>query len=1153
MKQFGFNAVRTSHYPNDPAFLDLADELGLYVIDEADIESHAFQSTLCDDPRYLNQWVEPRVADGRSATRTTRRSSSGRSATSPATAPTTRPPPPGSAATTRRGRSTTRARSASTGRATRTSATSTCPMYPAIAAIVEHARSGQPAPPADHVRVLARDGQQQRHPGRVLGRHRVDARAPGRLHLGVVGPRPGPDAARRHDALGLRRRLRRRAERRQLLHRRPGLAGPHGRSRRCGSTRRSPRRSASRRSEGSVAAAGSRSRTASTSATSAGCAPTGSSRSTASRSPRATLELPAVAAGRAGGRRAAGLARRRLPTGGEALADRRVPRRPQTSAWAPAGFEVCAGRSCRSRIAPAERAGHDAAARRPAAAPPVSLDDDGPPRPSAARRRAAPRRCGAPRPTTTGSAAWPADWDALGPRPRSSGGCVDVERDGDGDHRRAEITHRRRASSSATSSGSRRSPAAAIRVDETVEIPDELTDLPGSAPCSRPCPGSSTLELVRHGPARDLPGSQARRARRPLAARPSPTSTCPYIRPQENGGHADVRWLALARRRRARGLRIDLDEPPPGLGDPPSRRGPRDAPPTTSSSWPRPETIVHLDAAHRGLGTASCGPDTLPGVPRRARHLPLDLDAPAPRDGLTRDDRVARRRPASSTSATSAISYVLRVYEDGDARPPAPRRGRCPPAARTATSAPDPFHGFANRVGEPVAAGVPDERDRRLPRARRSRSTRPTARPSLDLRYRDHRIRAGKPPSTGLPATYVEDDAEAETLEVTLADEPSGHRGATCGSRSSATAPVIARSATHPQRRARRRRSCARAMSARARPARRRLGAARPRPARGRASATSSSAGSCPGRQSVAQHARRVEPPAQPVPRAAPPGDRRGARRGLRLQPRLLGQLPRRGRGRPVRRRPGVRLGIEPDDVRLAPRAGRVVQRRPRPSSPTRTAGLGALSATRSTGSTASGSRAGTWRDRPRPVLINNWEATYFDFDADRLVAIAGVGARPRRGAVRARRRLVRRARRRHDLARRLVRRPAQAARRDRRRRRADHRRSASGFGLWIEPEMVSARQRPVRGAPGLGDRRPGPAADREPPAARPRHGAPGGRRPPRSTVLAERPRERADLVRQVGHEPEHHRAVDGVACRPTARASSSTATSSASTSCTGG
>ena len=61
MKQFGFNAVRTSHYPNDPALVELADELGLYVISEADIESHAFWGTLCEDPRYLAQWVE-RVA-----------------------------------------------------------------------------------------------------------------------------------------------------------------------------------------------------------------------------------------------------------------------------------------------------------------------------------------------------------------------------------------------------------------------------------------------------------------------------------------------------------------------------------------------------------------------------------------------------------------------------------------------------------------------------------------------------------------------------------------------------------------------------------------------------------------------------------------------------------------------------------------------------------------------------------------------------------------------------------------------------------------------------------------------------------------------------------------------------------------------------------
>ena len=61
LKRWNFNAIRTSHYPNDPAFLDLCDELGFYVIGEANIESHAFQNTLCDDQKYLNAWVD-RVA-----------------------------------------------------------------------------------------------------------------------------------------------------------------------------------------------------------------------------------------------------------------------------------------------------------------------------------------------------------------------------------------------------------------------------------------------------------------------------------------------------------------------------------------------------------------------------------------------------------------------------------------------------------------------------------------------------------------------------------------------------------------------------------------------------------------------------------------------------------------------------------------------------------------------------------------------------------------------------------------------------------------------------------------------------------------------------------------------------------------------------------
>ena len=42
MKRHNINAVRTSHYPPHPRFLDLCDELGLWVIDECDLETHGF-------------------------------------------------------------------------------------------------------------------------------------------------------------------------------------------------------------------------------------------------------------------------------------------------------------------------------------------------------------------------------------------------------------------------------------------------------------------------------------------------------------------------------------------------------------------------------------------------------------------------------------------------------------------------------------------------------------------------------------------------------------------------------------------------------------------------------------------------------------------------------------------------------------------------------------------------------------------------------------------------------------------------------------------------------------------------------------------------------------------------------------------------------
>lgn len=58
MKQFNVNSVRTSHYPHDELWYDLCDEFGLYVIDEANIETHANYFELNRDHRYTNAFVE---------------------------------------------------------------------------------------------------------------------------------------------------------------------------------------------------------------------------------------------------------------------------------------------------------------------------------------------------------------------------------------------------------------------------------------------------------------------------------------------------------------------------------------------------------------------------------------------------------------------------------------------------------------------------------------------------------------------------------------------------------------------------------------------------------------------------------------------------------------------------------------------------------------------------------------------------------------------------------------------------------------------------------------------------------------------------------------------------------------------------------------
>lgn len=58
MKQFNFNAVRTSHYPNDPYFYDLCDKHGLYVMDEANLETHGLPGYFSNHPDWAGSFVE---------------------------------------------------------------------------------------------------------------------------------------------------------------------------------------------------------------------------------------------------------------------------------------------------------------------------------------------------------------------------------------------------------------------------------------------------------------------------------------------------------------------------------------------------------------------------------------------------------------------------------------------------------------------------------------------------------------------------------------------------------------------------------------------------------------------------------------------------------------------------------------------------------------------------------------------------------------------------------------------------------------------------------------------------------------------------------------------------------------------------------------
>jgi beta-galactosidase len=599
MKRFGFNAVRTSHYPNDPAFLDLCDELGLYVIAEADIESHAFIDGLCDDPRYLGAWVD-RVS--RMALRDKNHPSviawslgneSGHGSNHDAAAGWLRRYDP--------------TRPLHYEGAIRWDWASsqgvsdlTCPMYPPIWAIVAHARSGHQRHPLvmcefshamgnsngtlaeywdaiegtpglqggfiwewwDHGLIQdLPDGTRRWAYGGDFGDQPND----GNFCIdGVVFPDRTPKPALwEHHALA--RPVRVRATTEDL---RAGRITIHnGQDFRDLSWLRAHVDVAV---EGVIVHA-------------------------------AELPLPALGPGEDAVVELPGWDGIQRGEGETWLTIRFVTAGPE--AWAEAGHEMAWTQLPLEPGSTHEpRPSHPMHAAREA----VAVDLDG--RLIHALLAAPPLLSLWRAPTDNDRIpGLAAEWDRLGladlTRVLESIEEVDGAtvvrsryRTGAG----IEVPHEMLLTALA---------GGAIRVDETAIIPDALPDLARVGTALEIAAGLDRVEWFGRGPHETYPdrrrGGRVGRWRSTLA-----DLHVPYVRPQESGGRADVRWVSLTDST-GRGLRITLDAPRQVSV---SRFRAADLAEATHHGElvPRPAAVVHLDAAHRGLGTASCGPDTLP-------------------------------------------------------------------------------------------------------------------------------------------------------------------------------------------------------------------------------------------------------------------------------------------------------------------------------------------------------------------------------------------------------------------------------------------------------------------------------------------------------------------------------------------------------------
>ena len=151
-------------------------------------------------------------------------------------------------------------------------------------------------------------------------------------------------------------------------------------------------------------------------------------------------------------------------------------------------------------------------------------------------------------------------------------------------------------------------PSGELAIENTVMIGNGIVDLPRVG-VNLTLTGLEALDWFGRGPWENYADRKAS-AMVGLYRSIVTDQYVPYIMPQEHGHKTGVRWLALTGVR-GQGLRVTGD---PALEFSASHFTDDDLYRArhTCDLKPRPEVILNLDAAQRGLGTGSCGPDTLP-------------------------------------------------------------------------------------------------------------------------------------------------------------------------------------------------------------------------------------------------------------------------------------------------------------------------------------------------------------------------------------------------------------------------------------------------------------------------------------------------------------------------------------------------------------